>query len=584
MTRPNALNIGRLDDDSVFSLPISAVTQPMAILARRGAGKTYAALKLAEEMMGADLQVVILDPTGVCWGLRSSASGKGEGFQVPILGGPHGDVPLEETAGKVIADLVVDHPGTSFVLDLSAFESDAAQDRFAYDFAARLYRAKAEQRTPVHIIVDEAESFAPQSPMPNQRRMLGAFEALTKRGRSRGIGVTLVSQRAASLNKNVLNQTECLFILQTTGPQDRKAIDDWIEGKGSKERRAEVLSSLAGLQLGEAWVWSPAWLDLLERVTIAGRTTFDSSRTPEPGEVLAAPRLAAVDLDSLRDRIADTIEKAEANDPTALRRRISELEAKLRKATSAQAEPERIEVEVPVEVLVPAPVLTDADRKVLEMLVEQLRRTANATAETGPAIEQALARFDHKASAPAPRVASPPRARPAKARPAARPDPPTGDGGPLGGGAPRKILGALVRHPEGLSARRAAALTGVSQSKSTLRNAVSSLRTAGYVEGSSDLLIATSAGVEAYGPIDPLPTGDELVAYWRGQLGGAPLAIFDALLEAWPRIPDRDELAAMTGIDPTISTMRNGLSRLRTLGVLGRGLDLDEDLMAAVGR
>jgi DNA helicase HerA-like ATPase len=54
-------------------LPVEAVTETFAILAKRGAGKTYTAAVLVEEMMGAALPVVIIDPVGVWWGLRSSA-------------------------------------------------------------------------------------------------------------------------------------------------------------------------------------------------------------------------------------------------------------------------------------------------------------------------------------------------------------------------------------------------------------------------------------------------------------------------------------------------------------------------------
>jgi DNA helicase HerA-like ATPase len=166
-------------------LPLDAVTQTFAILARKGAGKTYTGMVMTEERVKAGLQVVVLDPLGAWWGLRSSADGKREGLPITIIGGEHGDVPLESTAGKVIADLVVD-AGSAFILDLSSFESNAAQDRFVADFAERLYRAKAKDKRPLHLMVDEADSFAPQRPQPGQQRMLGALESIVRRGRIRG--------------------------------------------------------------------------------------------------------------------------------------------------------------------------------------------------------------------------------------------------------------------------------------------------------------------------------------------------------------------------------------------------------------
>ncbi len=47
-------------------LPVEAVTETFAILAKRGAGKTYTATVLVKEMMAAGLPLVIVDPVGVC--------------------------------------------------------------------------------------------------------------------------------------------------------------------------------------------------------------------------------------------------------------------------------------------------------------------------------------------------------------------------------------------------------------------------------------------------------------------------------------------------------------------------------------
>jgi hypothetical protein len=128
----------KLRISETLTLPLDAVTNTFAIMARRRVGKTYTASVIAEEMVSNGVPWVALDPTGAWWGIRSSANGKSAGFPVIVIGGDHGDVPLEPTAGKVIADLVVDHPGW-YIVDMSAFESDAAHDRFAMEFGERLF-------------------------------------------------------------------------------------------------------------------------------------------------------------------------------------------------------------------------------------------------------------------------------------------------------------------------------------------------------------------------------------------------------------------------------------------------------------
>src|SRR6266498_1296679 len=158
-----------------FSLPAEAVSETFAILAKRGAGKTYTASVLVEELLKAGLHAVVVDPVGVWWGLRASADGKRPGMPIVILGGDHGDVPLEVTAGQVIADLIVDE-GISAVLDLAHFRK-GEQVRFMTDFAEQLYH---RNREPLQLVLDEADALAPQRQMKGQERMLGAVEDLVR--------------------------------------------------------------------------------------------------------------------------------------------------------------------------------------------------------------------------------------------------------------------------------------------------------------------------------------------------------------------------------------------------------------------
>jgi DNA helicase HerA-like ATPase len=225
-----------------LSLPAEAVSETFAILAKRGAGKTYTAAVMVEELLKAGLHVVVVDPVGVWWGLRASADGTGEGLPIVVLGGEHGDLPLHESTGESIADLVVEE-GLSVILDLSHCRK-GEQTRLMTDFAERLYH---KNRAPLHLVLDEADAFAPQRPLKGQERLLGAVEDLVRRGRARGLGVTLVTQRAAVLNKDVLTQAEVLVALRTIAPQDREAIDAWVRVHGTPQEREELMASLPSL-------------------------------------------------------------------------------------------------------------------------------------------------------------------------------------------------------------------------------------------------------------------------------------------------------------------------------------------------
>jgi hypothetical protein len=92
-----------------LAVPDDAVTQTFLILGKRGSGKTNTAVVLAEEMHRAGAPFVVLDPIGAWWGLKSSFDGAGVGLPVYVFGGQHGDLPLQPTAGELMAQVFVRH-------------------------------------------------------------------------------------------------------------------------------------------------------------------------------------------------------------------------------------------------------------------------------------------------------------------------------------------------------------------------------------------------------------------------------------------------------------------------------------------
>lgn len=331
----NAL-VGEDEDGIVLSkdlrIPIGMVTESIAVVAQRGSGKTYLTIVMTEEMLEYELPFVVIDPLGVFWGLRSSEDGEKEGYAVPILGGLHGDMPLDPGSGRAIARWILEQK-KQVVLDL--FSMRAAEQRvFVADFAEELYE---RCREPIHVIVDEADMFIPQNPQPDQKRVLFAFEDLVRRGRVRGIGITVVTQRPAVIHKDILTQVGTLVMMRLLAPHDRKAVHEWIRFHGDPSKTAAVLNSLASLPRGTAWVWSPGWLGILKKIAVRVRRTFDSSRTPVPNEVVVVPRVRAfVDPEVLQASLGETL-RSDPNDPRAMRLKIAELERALQMNVGGEA-------------------------------------------------------------------------------------------------------------------------------------------------------------------------------------------------------------------------------------------------------
>jgi hypothetical protein len=554
-----------------FGLPATTetVTQTYALLGKRGAGKTTTAAVITENLLKAHAQVVVLDPLDGWFGLRLTADGKGPGFPIHVFGGRCGDLPLEAGAGALMADVVVDE-GLSLVLSLAQL-SKGDMRRFVTDFCERLYRRKAEpeHRTPLHVVMDEADLFVPQERHAGLERLIGAVTDLYLRGRSRGLGGTLITQRPARIHKDALSEVEMLVCHRLISPQDRKAVEAWIEAHDVLGQRREFMESLAGLPVGTAWFWSPGWLDVFQRVKVRARETFDSSATPTgAAPKFARTTLAPVDLARLESRMAATIEKAKAEDPRELRRTVARLGQELRelRAIHDRAK-EKLAAREPKATRVIVPAVKEEQIARVEKLIERLRKDYS-TAETWfqHRIGDLVTGFNQKADelaaalragAPAAPLRHTPTTERARAPQVTTPrlqgalkgspgGPARFSGSSLPAGEHR-VLTAIAQHGDaGVRREQLTILAGYR--KSTRDLYVQRLRTGGHVDAQGDRLVATDAGVAALGAgFAPLPTGDALRAYWLQRLPEGERRLLQVLVDAHPRAVERDAISEAAG-------------------------------------
>ena len=271
------LKIGKLQSGRDFVVPLDYQVHTTALIGIRGSGKTVAATVLAEEMLEHALPFVAIDPVGVWWGLRTA-------YKLVIVGGEHGDLPLEKDAGAKIADAILEH-NISCVIDMSS-ESKNAVRKFVTDFCDRLM--ELNPRGTRHIFLEEAPELVPQRPMGEQKRSLAAVDRLVRLGRNKGYGCTLISQRFATINKDVLTQCENLIALRCIGKHDRDAAAAWIaevvHDTESEKKADQFVQSLTGLENGDAWFWSPQWLKEFARIHFWLRKSFHPGETRSVGQ------------------------------------------------------------------------------------------------------------------------------------------------------------------------------------------------------------------------------------------------------------------------------------------------------------
>lgn len=570
-------------DRGAMTLPLKMLELRTLTLGSSGAGKTTGNRVLAEECYDAGVLFGVIDLKGDWWGLKSSADGKSQGIPVVIFGGEHADVPLDENGGAALAEILVEIR-QPFVIDLEQL-SRAKQDRFLAAFFDRLYDVNRE---PLVLFCDEVDRYAPQKPMTTDAiKSLAATEDLAKRGRKHGIFPKFITQRNASLNKNITELCDVSMVYRTSGPNDQDAVFHWFKTKGTREQLASVMDILAGLDDGTAVVCSAhPKIRLFETVPFRLPWTFDSSATPEIGKTVVKPKvMASADLAALRERMSATIERMKANDPAELQRRVKELEQKLaKKPTGLPDEQQRALLEDARSARLAAEQEAEQLRARLRDLAARLKNIhAHAVAiEESSALDgepiAATAPTTRRIQSDLPRTAAPivhkmPAAKVVKAVPPAA----VSSNGFQPNGSQQRVLDAIAWWSSiGVPEPSRAAVGFVAKIKPSgghFSNTVGPLNTNGLTFAPRDGFIALTPAGEAHASRpDTPPTLAEYHAAIRSILKtGASIKMFDAIVEHGPAEMTVAEVGEATNIDPTGGHFSNSIGPLGTLGIITRG-------------
>lgn len=543
-------------------IPDAALAHHLAILGKTGTGKSYTAQGIAELLLARGERLCVIDPTGRWWGLRSNAAGTGPGFPVVVFGGAHADVPLAQSHGDALAE-IIGTTNTPAILDTRAM-GVGERTRFFADFAESLLR---KNKGPLTLIIDEAHLFAPQGRVndPQSGKMLHAANNLVSLGRGIGLRIILLTQRPAKLHKDSLTQVETLIALRLIAPQDRRAVEDWIGEWADPKEGREVMASLASLPTGTGWIWAPE-LGVLKKATFPAIKTYDSGKAPQEDDG-KGPVLASIDLPSIQARLGKVAEDAKANDPKALRAEIVALKRRLAEAAAPdpaalQAEYERGKQDGTIATGQRFAVYFDNAINAAENnWREQLKADSDRIVRSAPP------KVTQRAG-----IAQSVERRPSKSEvagsiPAAR-------------STHQGVTPAQQRILDGLAWLEAVGITAPDKSQVALIikvsptsggyfNNLGSLRSAGLIEYPSGGMVSlTTAGRAAASAPDAPPTTADLHAQIERLLPPAKWKIVAELIATYPEAMHKDELAQRIGVSPTSGGYFNNLGSLRTLGLI----------------
>ncbi len=539
---------------SGYPIPKNALDDRLAFVGTAGSGKTYNAGSGVELLLERAARVVIADPLGVWWGLRLKADGKAPSpFNVVIFGGPHGDIAINEQAGALIGETVAGM-AESCIVDLSQIGTKAGERRFMLAFLTALYRKTAGE--PLHLVIDEADMFAPQRLMDKDgdaARLLGMMETVVRRGRVRGFIPWLITQRPAVLSKDVLSQADGMVAFKLTASQDRSAIGAWIEGQADQQQGKAILASLPSMQRGQGVVWVPG-RSILETASFPEKKTFDSSRTPKRGETKRTAALKPIDLGVLKDRLSVIEAETKANDPKALKAEVARLTRELaaKAPVAPAADPQAVETAYQRGL---AEGLNRGENRAKAALAAVRDRLNDALATAGASIES----LDSPA---------PPPSAPLNRRSTAAPTPrvaatPLPKANGQFTGPQHRVLRSLsmwkaLGH-DAPSREMVAASSGYSPSSGGFNNLLGGLATAGAVGKPMPGHLSLQIDVDG---MDAAAGRDMLLGY----LTNPQRKLVDALVGAGEI--SRDELGSRTGYSSSSGGFNNLIGSLSTLGLI----------------
>ncbi len=124
-----------------------------------------------------------------------------------------------------LSDIVKE--GQTSIIDLKGCDTDL-QETLVNRIVRKLFEArKLGKVPPMMLVVEEAHNFCPQQGVAKSSATLRTVAA---EGRKFGLGLCVVTQRPAKIDKNVLSQCATQIILKLTSPNDLKVIAQSIEG------------------------------------------------------------------------------------------------------------------------------------------------------------------------------------------------------------------------------------------------------------------------------------------------------------------------------------------------------------------
>ncbi len=323
----------------------------IAVLGITGSGKTNTSAVILEEMLKYKYPMTIVDIDGEYWGLK-------EKFELLVVGkSKNVDIEVNVEHARQIAEMSISK-NIPIILDMSGFLYEDIYE-FLLNYMEVLWDLAGKFRKPYEIVLEEAHEFIPQG---NRNDLKEIITRIALRGRKRGLGTIILSQRSAKVEKDVLTQSEILFLHKVVHPSDIRVYKE-ILPISSKE--ASIL--ISKLNVGDCIFF---FENVYNVIHVRKRDTFHAGFTPSL-KAVKSPKLKVVSNEILKSLKSITKTKIkEKSEKDKLQSKIHKLEAQLAEKENYIQKLERdIETLGRISVEVKQPDISPIDKSLIEKLM-----------------------------------------------------------------------------------------------------------------------------------------------------------------------------------------------------------------------
>ena len=164
-------------------------------------------------------------------------------------------------------------PGKCSIINLKGMDPEI-QEIVVYKLLKDLFmERKKEKVPPFFAIIEEAHNFCPERSF-GEAKSSKVIRTIASEGRKFGLGLGVVTQRPARIDKSVLSQCSTQIILKITNPNDLKAITSSLENI-TAESETEIQNLPIGVALVCGVVDIPLFVKVRPRKTKHGGSAVD---------------------------------------------------------------------------------------------------------------------------------------------------------------------------------------------------------------------------------------------------------------------------------------------------------------------